>query len=95
MILLNYSLGPPQVHDQLIKVACAEFERFHTKGDGRYLSLRFDLHLAHSSVRYVRLDIDMNVDTRRPVAWKFTGPRHHAAELNTFVVQTYSRLMSG
>ena len=73
---------------ELINAATAEFERFNTKGEGCFTSLRFDLHLAESSMPHLRLDIDMNPDAKRPIAWKLTGPRHRAAELNTFVVQT-------
>jgi hypothetical protein len=65
-----------------------EFERFNVKPDGCSTSLRFDLHLAESAVSHLRLDLDMNSETKRPMAWKLTGPRHRAAELNNFVIQT-------
>jgi hypothetical protein len=52
-------------------------------------SLRFDLHLAESSISHLRLDLDINPVTKKPLAWKLTGPRHRAAELNTFVIETY------
>jgi len=71
-----------------MKAGVAEFERFNTKGEVYTTSLRFDLHLAENAVSHLRLDLDMNSETKRPMAWKLTGPRHRAAELNTFVVQT-------
>jgi hypothetical protein len=72
----------------IVDAALSEFERFNFKGSDYSTSLRFDLHLADESVSHLRLDLDMNSETRRPGAWKLTGPRHRAAELNTFVVQT-------
>ena len=71
-----------------MKAAAAEFERFNMNNEVCGTSLRFDLHLAESSVSHLRLDLDMNSETKRPMSWKLTGPRHRAAELNTFVVQT-------
>jgi hypothetical protein len=71
-----------------MKAAVGEFERFNMKGDICSTSLRFDLHLAENNHCHLRLDLDMNSETKRPMAWKLTGPRHRAAELNTFVVQT-------
>jgi hypothetical protein len=82
------SIGPSNVHVDLMKAAVAEFERFNTKGEVCTTSLRFDLRLAENAVSHLRLDLDMNSETKRPMAWKLTGPRHRAAELNTFVVQT-------
>jgi len=72
----------------IVSSALSEFERFNIKGSDYSTSLRFDLHLADESVSSLRLDLDMSPETRRPGAWKLTGPRHRAAELNTFVVQT-------
>ena len=77
------------MHSDLSKAAVSEFERFNTKGDQCSTSLRVDLHLADNDGTHLRLDLDMDPDTRKPMAWKLTGPRHRAAELNTFVVQTY------
>ena len=71
-----------------MKAAAVEFERFNMKGGLCSTSLRFDLHLAENCVSHLRLDLDMSPETKKPMAWKLTGPRHRAAELNTFVVQT-------
>jgi hypothetical protein len=87
MRLNGKSVGPSQIHADLIEAAIAEFERFSVKSAKCSTSLRFDLRLAESSVSHLRLDLDMNSETKRPMAWKLTGPRHRAAELNTFVVQ--------
>jgi hypothetical protein len=83
------SVGPSNVHEVLVEAAKKEFEFFSTKKDILSTSLRFDLHLAENAISHLRLDIDMDTNTRKPMAWKLTGPRHRAAELNTFVVQTY------
>lgn len=76
------------MYRDLVHATISEFERFNIKGNGCSTSLRFDLHLQDESVSHLRLELDMNPETRRPGAWKLTGPRHRAAELNNFVVQT-------
>ena len=72
----------------IVSTALSDFERFNIRGSDYSTSLRFDLRLADESVSNLRLDLDISPDTRKPGAWKLTGPRHRAAELNTFVVQT-------
>ena len=87
-MVLMISIGPSHIHTDLIDAAAGEFERFSVNKEKCSTSLRFDLRLAESSVSHLRLDLDMSSDTKRAMAWKLTGPRHRAAELNTIVVQT-------
>jgi len=74
-----------------MKAVTIEFQSLHNKWEDRRISFRFDLRIAEDANLHRRLDIEIDSETNKVGAWKLTGPRHRAAELNTFVIQAYSR----
>jgi hypothetical protein len=82
-------VGPPHIYSTLTDIAASEFERFNISSDSRRINSRFDLRVPEEETSYLRLDVEKDSETKKATAWKLKGPRHGAAELNTFVVQTY------